>query len=91
MSSYGRGFSHLLLLSADPTPRDAGTKMRLVELGDFKQSVPVTEDEIGRLGSGFNRMVEEIDRLVHEVYVLGMRERGGASRTAKPDPTPFYI
>lgn len=66
-------------------------KMRLVELGDFKQSVPVTEDEIGRLGSGFNRMVEEIDRLVHEVYVLGMREREAELAALQSQIQPHFI
>ncbi|MED4955918.1 sensor histidine kinase [Paenibacillus sp. FSL R5-0527] len=67
-------------------------KMRLVELGDFKQSVPaVTEDEIGRLGSGFNRMVEEIDRLVHEVYVLGMREKEAELAALQSQIHPHFI
>ncbi|MFP4977055.1 sensor histidine kinase [Paenibacillus sp. CN-4] len=67
-------------------------KMRLVERGDFKQSVPVVSgDEIGRLSAGFNRMVEEIDRLVHEVYVLGIREKEAELAALQSQINPHFI
>ncbi|GGF73623.1 histidine kinase [Paenibacillus albidus] len=67
-------------------------KMRLVELGNFKQSVPVVSgDELGRLSSGFNRMVEEIDRLVHEVYMLGLKEKEAELAALQSQINPHFI
>ncbi|MEK3865884.1 sensor histidine kinase [Paenibacillus sp. FSL H7-0716] len=51
-------------------------KMKLVQQGDFEQSLPATSrDEIGQLARGFNRMSSEIERLMSEVYELGVKER----------------
>lgn len=67
-------------------------KMKLVERGDFKQSVKVESgDEIGRLSSHFNRMVERIDRLVEEVYVLGLREKEAELAALQSQINPHFI
>lgn len=67
-------------------------KMKLVEQGDFKQSVMVTrDDEIGRLSRGFNRMVEQIDRLVHEVYILGLKEKEAELAALQSQINPHFI
>ncbi|MNC19293.1 Sensor histidine kinase YpdA [compost metagenome] len=67
-------------------------KMRLVEQGDFKQRVQVeTEDEIGQLSRNFNRMVERIDRLVEEVYVIGLREKEAELAALQSQINPHFI
>lgn len=67
-------------------------KMKLVEQGDFKQSVPVeTKDEIGQLSRNFNRMVERIDRLVEEVYVIGLREKEAELNALQSQINPHFI
>ncbi|SDR94775.1 two-component system, sensor histidine kinase YesM [Paenibacillaceae bacterium GAS479] len=67
-------------------------KMKLVELGNFKQSVQVeTGDEIGQLSHNFNRMVEEIDRLVEEVYVIGLREKEAELTALQRQINPHFI
>nr|WP_275984067.1 sensor histidine kinase [Paenibacillus hamazuiensis] len=67
-------------------------KMKRVEHGDFKQSVEVeSEDEIGQLSRNFNRMVERIDRLVEEVYVIGLREKEAELAALQSQINPHFI
>ncbi|GMX65696.1 sensor histidine kinase [Paenibacillus elgii] len=67
-------------------------KMLRVEQGSFKQSVKVeSQDEIGQLSRSFNRMVEEIDRLVHEVYVIGLREKEAELAALQSQINPHFI
>ncbi|MCP1308681.1 cache domain-containing sensor histidine kinase [Paenibacillus tyrfis] len=67
-------------------------KMLRVEQGSFKQSVRVeSKDEIGQLSRGFNRMVEEIDRLVHEVFVIGLREKEAELAVLQSQINPHFI
>jgi len=67
-------------------------KMLLVETGNFKQSVPVeTQDEIGQLGRGFNRMSEEINRLVNEVYAVELREKEAELANLQSQINPHFI
>ncbi|MBN2980946.1 cache domain-containing sensor histidine kinase [Cohnella algarum] len=67
-------------------------KMLLVETGNFKQSVPVeTQDEIGQLGRGFNRMAEEINRLVNEVYAVEIREKEAELASLQSQINPHFI
>ncbi|WP_261381565.1 sensor histidine kinase [Paenibacillus cremeus] len=67
-------------------------KMFRVEQGHFNESVPVLSfDEIGQLGKGFNRMVEEINRLVNEVYVIGLREKEAELAALQSQINPHFI
>ena len=46
-----------------------------VEEGDFSGQVKVlTKDEIGKLSSGFNKMVNRLNELVNEIYLSKIRE-----------------
>jgi len=48
--------------------RSLKNKMQLVGIGKFHSRIePVTEDELGRLGGSFNKMVEQIQDLIEEV------------------------
>lgn len=67
-------------------------KMYLVERGYFDQSVPVeSQDEIGQLSRGFNRMTDEINRLVNEVYLLRLREREAELSALQSQINPHFI
>lgn len=49
--------------------------MKQVEQGNFNGKVAVeSEDEIGQLTQGFNRMVEKLSLLMEEVYLTRIRE-----------------
>src|SRR5690606_33544214 len=55
---------------------DLKQKMVRVEQGKFDQRITeLYNDELGQLGRGFNKMMDEIDRLFKEVYLLGIREK----------------
>lgn len=67
-------------------------KMLKVEQGNFSQRVPVESlDEIGQLSAGFNKMVEEINRLVKEVYVIGLREKESELAALQSQINPHFI
>jgi len=49
--------------------------MKRVEIGDFSGKVEVkTQDEIGLLTHGFNKMVERLSELLNEIYFSRLRE-----------------
>lgn len=67
-------------------------KMQLLERGQFNQSVPViSQDEIGQLSRGFNRMSEEINRLIKEVYLIGLREKEAELAALQSQINPHFI
>jgi two-component system sensor histidine kinase YesM len=49
--------------------------MKKVELGNLQIRAPERQDEIGRLNHGFNRMLDEIQRLIEIVHYSEMREK----------------
>jgi two-component system sensor histidine kinase YesM len=66
--------------------------MASVEQGDFNKRVtPLTNDEFGQLGRGFNKMMEEINRLFHEVFVLGIREKEAELSALQSQINPHFI
>lgn len=66
--SVTRSLSHLLKL------------MKKAELGDLHVRAPARDDEIGSLNKGFNRMLEDIDRLIEVNRVAHMKEKEMAIR-----------
>ncbi|RNB83597.1 sensor histidine kinase [Brevibacillus nitrificans] len=67
-------------------------KMLQVEQGHFHERVPVSSaDEIGKLSEQFNHMVEEINRLVNEVYVISLREREAELAALQSQIHPHFI
>ncbi|PYI53598.1 two-component sensor histidine kinase [Paenibacillus flagellatus] len=67
-------------------------KMFRVQLGNFRESLPAeSKDEIGQLNASFNRMVEEINRLVNEVYVIGLREKEAELAALLSRINPHFI
>lgn len=68
------------------------SNMSRVERGDFNMRVsPLEGDEFGQLGRGFNKMMEEINRLFHEVLVIGLREKEAELSALQSQINPHFI
>lgn len=66
--------------------------MGKVEKGNFEQRVTIhSNDEIGDLGKGFNLMINEIDRLVSEVYKTSLREKEAEIRALQSQMNPHFL
>lgn len=66
--------------------------MTRAEQGNFNKRVTMlSNDEFGQLGRGFNKMMEEINRLFHEVFVLGMREKEAELSALQSQINPHFI
>lgn len=66
--------------------------MARVERGDFNKRIsPLGGDEFGQLGRGFNQMMDEINRLFHEVLVLGLREKEAELSALQSQINPHFI
>jgi two-component system, sensor histidine kinase YesM len=66
--------------------------MGKVEKGNFEQRVTIhSNDEIGDLGNGFNLMINEIDRLVSEVYKTSLREKEAEIRALQSQMNPHFL
>lgn len=66
--------------------------MENVEKGNLNQRVSIeANDELGQLGKGFNHMINEIDRLVSEVYETGLREREAEIKALQSQMNPHFL
>jgi len=66
--------------------------MENVEKGNLNHRVSIQSyDEIGQLGKGFNHMVNEIDRLVSEVYKTGLREKEAEIKALQSQMNPHFL
>lgn len=66
--------------------------MKNVEKGNLGQRVSITSnDELGELGKGFNHMINEIDRLVSEVYKTSLREKEAEIRALQSQMNPHFL
>ncbi|MEC1526176.1 sensor histidine kinase [Neobacillus niacini] len=66
--------------------------MGKVEKGNFAERVTInSNDEIGDLGKGFNLMINEIDRLVSEVYKTSLREKEAEIRALQSQMNPHFL
>jgi two-component system, sensor histidine kinase YesM len=66
--------------------------MNNVEKGNLGQRVSInSNDEIGELGKGFNHMINEIDRLVSEVYKTSLREKEAEIRALQSQMNPHFL
>ncbi|MCU6710661.1 sensor histidine kinase [Paenibacillus sp. J5C_2022] len=67
-------------------------RMILAEQGQFNQRITIEQqDELGQLGRGFNRMMEEIERLFKEVLLLGVREKEAELAALQSQIRPHFI
>ncbi|OMF93586.1 sensor histidine kinase [Paenibacillus sp. FSL R7-0337] len=68
------------------------SNMSRVERGDFNKRVsPLGGDEFGQLGRGFNKMMDEINRLFHEVLVTRLREKEAELSALQSQINPHFI
>ncbi|MEH7356125.1 sensor histidine kinase [Neobacillus drentensis] len=66
--------------------------MKNVEKGNLDHRVSIQSyDEIGQLGKGFNHMINEIDRLVSEVYKTGLREKEAEIKALQSQMNPHFL
>jgi two-component system, sensor histidine kinase YesM len=77
------------LVGSIHTLREAMVK---VEKGNFAERVTVnSNDELGELGKGFNHMINEIERLVTEVYKTSLREKEAEIRALQGQMNPHFL
>jgi two-component system, sensor histidine kinase YesM len=63
-----------------------------VEKGNFAERVTInSNDELGELGKGFNHMINEIERLVTEVYKTSLREKEAEIRALQSQMNPHFL
>jgi two-component system, sensor histidine kinase YesM len=63
-----------------------------IEKGNLSKRVMIqSDDEIGQLGQGFNHMINEIDRLVSEVYKTSLREKEAEIRALQSQMNPHFL
>ncbi|WP_235941763.1 cache domain-containing sensor histidine kinase [Paenibacillus puerhi] len=66
--------------------------MRVVQQGKLDVRYPITvDDEIGRLGNQFNRMLERIQDLIHENQLIGERKREAELDALQSQINPHFI
>ncbi|WP_079908888.1 sensor histidine kinase [Paenibacillus sp. 32352] len=66
--------------------------MKVVQQGKLEVRYPITvDDEIGRLGHQFNRMLERIQDLIHENQVIGERKREAELDALQSQINPHFI
>lgn len=66
--------------------------MRKLQNGDFSQRVDFSgQDEIGRLGEGYNNMVIRIKDLIEEVYAMQLKQRNAELKTLQAQIHPHFL
>jgi len=67
--------------------------MKRVETGDFKVRAKERSyrDETGRLSRGFNLMLESVDRLIHQVFLLELREKDAKLMALQAQINPHML
>jgi two-component system sensor histidine kinase YesM len=72
--------------------RHLQSRMKLVQSGSFQVKASVsTHDEIGQLSAAFNTMVDELNRLVREVYETRIREREAELSALQSQINPHFL
>nr|WP_211184697.1 sensor histidine kinase [Paenibacillus lemnae] len=67
-------------------------QMVRVESGNLEARVAVKgNDEIGRLGHGFNRMVERLETFIEEAYVAELKQKQTELNALKSQIRPHYL
>ncbi len=66
--------------------------MSCFSAGDASQQVPVeSNDEVGQLGECFNKLVQDINRLIEENYVITLRERESELNVLQAQINPHFL
>lgn len=84
--------SGLLTAKLTKPIRHLAAVMRKVQRGELRERAKVTtRDEIGLLTEGFNTMVAELDRLVHQVYESELRDKEAQLSALEAQINPHFI
>lgn len=84
--------SYLLSKNISKPVNKLAELMNCVEKGDMNVNFDIScDDEIGRLGLSFNKMVKEINRLIEEVYVKQYLIKDAEFRTLKAQVNPHFL
>lgn len=84
--------SYLLSKNISKPVNKLAQLMSSVEKGDMNVNFDIScDDEIGRLGLSFNKMVKEINRLIEEVYVKQYLIKDAEFRTLKAQVNPHFL
>ncbi|PZD94635.1 sensor histidine kinase [Paenibacillus sambharensis] len=66
--------------------------MRTVQQGDFNVKFPVrNRDEIGQLGSQFNRMIVRIDELIQDIYQMEAKKKEAELHALQTQINPHFM
>ncbi|MDQ0340560.1 two-component system sensor histidine kinase YesM [Caldalkalibacillus uzonensis] len=66
--------------------------MERVQHGRLDERINIRrKDEIGKLAEGFNNMIEEINRLINEIYEKGLREKEAEFKALQSQINPHFI
>lgn len=85
-------FAYLISGGVTRPLRELRERMKQVEMGNFKISVPVkTMDEIGVIGIRFNRMVSEIDHLVDKIYEVELLRKDAEIQALQLQINPHFL
>lgn len=89
------GLLPLLLIISDLVTKPLGRLSRAIQKfskGDFEQHVEVTtEDEIGEVANCFNKMVQDIKKLIDENYVITIKERESELTALQAQINPHFL
>lgn len=85
-------FAYLISGGVTKRLRELRERMKQVEMGNFKISVPVKSmDEIGIIGVRFNRMVSEIDHLVDKIYEVELLRKDAEIQALQLQINPHFL
>lgn len=60
--------------------------------GDFNQKIEITtEDELGQVARCFNKMVEDIKKLIEENYIITLKEKESELATLQAQINPHFL
>lgn len=60
--------------------------------GDFNQQIEITtEDELGQVAKCFNKMVEDIKKLIEENYIITLKEKESELATLQAQINPHFL
>ncbi|MBW7476312.1 sensor histidine kinase [Paenibacillus oenotherae] len=72
--------------------REIIKQMRKMESGDFDVILPVkSQDELGLLTRGMNRLADQLNRFIEEAYVAELRQKQSELNALKSQIRPHYL
>lgn len=67
-------------------------QMRKMESGDFEVILPVgSQDELGQLNRGMNRLADQLNRFIQEAYVAEIKQKQSELNALKSQIRPHYL